>query len=106
MDAFCEENGVEQIAMLKLDVEGHELSVLRGSQRMLNSRIDFLLVECELLPSERHFIPITDLANTLNRYGISLVCIYDQTHEWSGVKKLQFANALFARNALLSQIKM
>jgi FkbM family methyltransferase len=35
LDGFCEERGIEAIDFLKMDVEGHELSVLRGAQRML-----------------------------------------------------------------------
>ncbi|HEV7684840.1 MAG TPA: FkbM family methyltransferase [Pyrinomonadaceae bacterium] len=38
IDAFCEQEGVERIEFLKLDVEGHELAVLRGAQRMLRDR--------------------------------------------------------------------
>jgi len=36
LDRFCEEQGVERIDFLKLDVEGHELAVLRGARRMLS----------------------------------------------------------------------
>src|SRR5829696_8917938 len=35
LDRFCEAGGVARIDFLKLDVEGHELSVLRGARRML-----------------------------------------------------------------------
>lgn len=38
LDAFCEENGIEKIDFLKIDVEGHELKVLQGARRMLESR--------------------------------------------------------------------
>ena len=37
LDGFCEAEGVTRIDFLKLDVEGHELSVLRGAQRMLEA---------------------------------------------------------------------
>jgi FkbM family methyltransferase len=37
LDAFCEEQGVGHIDLLKLDVEGHELAVLRGAERMLSA---------------------------------------------------------------------
>ncbi|MFL6282256.1 MAG: FkbM family methyltransferase [Pyrinomonadaceae bacterium] len=36
LDRFCEEQGVGRIDFLKLDVEGHELAVLRGAGRMLS----------------------------------------------------------------------
>jgi FkbM family methyltransferase len=36
LDRFCESEGVERIDFLKLDVEGHELAVLRGARNMLD----------------------------------------------------------------------
>ena len=38
LDKFCAENGIQDIGYLKIDVEGHELSVLRGAQRLLAER--------------------------------------------------------------------
>ncbi len=35
LDSFCVAHGVERIDFLKLDVEGHEVAVLRGAQAML-----------------------------------------------------------------------
>lgn len=34
-DAYCAENGIEDIDFLKIDVEGHDLAALRGFSRML-----------------------------------------------------------------------
>ncbi len=39
IDGFCEAEGIERIDFLKLDVEGHELAVLRGARRMLADRL-------------------------------------------------------------------
>jgi FkbM family methyltransferase len=40
LDDYCERQDIGQIDLLKIDVEGHELSVLQGSTRMLSqSRI-------------------------------------------------------------------
>lgn len=35
-DLYCEENEIRKIDLLKIDVEGHELAVLRGFGRMLS----------------------------------------------------------------------
>ena len=35
IDSFCESQGISHIHFLKLDVEGHELPILNGAQRML-----------------------------------------------------------------------
>jgi len=46
LDAFCQEHGIGRIHYLKLDVEGHEMKVLSGASRMLNSgAIDFIQFE-------------------------------------------------------------
>jgi FkbM family methyltransferase len=38
IDAFCSENGINRIHLLKIDVEGHESKVLAGAQSMLAHR--------------------------------------------------------------------
>jgi FkbM family methyltransferase len=46
LDNYCQEKNVNHIHLLKTDVEGHELSVFRGADRMLRERrIDRILFE-------------------------------------------------------------
>jgi FkbM family methyltransferase len=46
IDRFCEAQGVKHIHFMKLDCEGHELKVLSGGRRMLQSgAIDFVQFE-------------------------------------------------------------
>ncbi|MCL6261244.1 FkbM family methyltransferase [Aquiflexum sp. TKW24L] len=37
LNGFCQENGISEIDFLKLDVEGHELAVLKGAKQMLEA---------------------------------------------------------------------
>lgn len=39
LDEFCKANNIERINFLKMDVEGHELSVLQGGQNLLASGV-------------------------------------------------------------------
>lgn len=46
LDEYCEQHGIDHIDFLKIDTEGHELAVLLGAARMLNSgRVDFIQFE-------------------------------------------------------------
>lgn len=46
VDAFCAEQGIDHIDLLKLDVEGHELAVLEGTRGMIERQaIDFIQFE-------------------------------------------------------------
>lgn len=46
LDNFCRNNNINHINFLKMDVEGHELSVLKGTRNMLDSaNIDFIQFE-------------------------------------------------------------
>jgi FkbM family methyltransferase len=38
VDAFCEEHGIHRIDFMKIDVEGYELHVLLGAQKMLGEK--------------------------------------------------------------------
>jgi FkbM family methyltransferase len=46
IDSFCDTNEIEQVHLLKLDIEGHELSALEGAQRIFTEdRVDCVQFE-------------------------------------------------------------
>jgi FkbM family methyltransferase len=74
IDGFCEAEGIDRIDFLKLDVEGHELSVLRGAKRMLTKGL-ISMIQFEFGPaniySRTYFYDFWSLlSNTYDIYRI------------------------------------
>lgn len=56
LDDFCIENNIEKIDLLKIDVEGYEVEVLKGADRMLsNNRVKSLYLEAAPRFNDDHF---------------------------------------------------
>jgi len=102
VDAFCQRQGLDQIDFVKIDTEGFEIEVLNGATRMLaEHKISLLLVETELIPSKKVFIPLLELNGLLAHFDYELFGIYHQQQHWDGKKSLYFVNALFAAPELV-----
>ena len=94
VDAFCEEQGIETLDILKTDAEGADLLALQGARKMLSEhRIG--LVFCEVL-----FVPIfegqasfNELMAYLEPFGYGLHDLYGHHHGDDG--RLIMANGLF-----------
>jgi FkbM family methyltransferase len=101
LDNFCETHGVEQIDVLKIDTEGHDVAVLRGAERMLGEgRVRFVYVEFNtMLPkAETSGGALLPICTILEPLGFSFVASYP---EYMITKDELFvtSNALFARMA-------
>jgi FkbM family methyltransferase len=103
VDAFCQHQGLDRVDFVKIDTEGFELEVLKGATSMLaDRRIHLLLVETELIPSKRNFVPLLELHGLVAPFGYELCGIYNQQHQWDGRRSLYFVNALFASKELVA----
>ncbi len=74
IDDYCRENNINSIDLLKIDVEGHELEVLKGASSMIaNNKIEFIQFEF----GGTHVIPrvfIKDFLDLLaDKYVISRI---------------------------------
>jgi len=49
LDEFIKSNKIENITLIKIDVEGHELKLLKGSENTLIKNHPFLIIEIELI---------------------------------------------------------
>lgn len=74
VDDFCTENSIESIDLLKIDVEGFELQVLRGAEQMLRRRrVKYIYVEAGLvrhMPYKTHFAALDEFLQD-NGYMLS-----------------------------------
>ena len=97
MDTFCSEHSIDNIDLLKTDVEGFDLVVLQGSRLMLQKRaVKFVLVEFnDVRPREGVFggalMPCEDL---LGPFGFRFVATYNG-YISTGGEMFSTSNALF-----------
>lgn len=94
LDDFCRQQGIGEIQILKMDIQGGELHALEGATEKL-SKGSILLVYTELL-----FVPLYEgqaffyeIARFLSQYGYTLFDVYNCTHGPNA--KLKWADGLF-----------
>jgi FkbM family methyltransferase len=99
LDEYCASEGIERINILKLDVQGGELLVLAGANRLLKSgEID--LVYTEVLYSDLYEdqADFCDVSKLLKQHGYGLYGLYDLNYGRNGL--LSWSDALFVSPAI------
>ena len=103
VDIFASEHNIKRIDLLKIDTEGFDLEVLKGAENMLASgRVSFVLTEVGFHLSDKSHILFDEVRKFLLEKGFSVFGFYGQTLEWSGERRLRFADTLFAYEHTLS----
>lgn len=100
LDIFCAQNRFKRIDYLKVDTEGVDLDVLRGSEQMLrNGLIDVIEIEAGVgLDNELH-VPLQDFRTHLESRGYHIFGFYEQVNEWKkGLPHLRRTNVVFISN--------
>ena len=91
LDSIVAEEGIERIDVLKIDVQGHERSVLRGMEGMLG-RHQVKLMIIEVHPNLK--VPIQEVTSLVNSHGYRLLArddyFFDQVHFYFGDSVDQF----------------
>lgn len=101
LDAFASEKGIEEIDLLKIDVEGYELQVLRGAEGLLaRGAVRHVYAECVFAPDP--VFPHTDffeLHRLLTGLGFCLVASYAESFRLPG--GCAMGNVLFSLKSRL-----
>ena len=100
VDKFTSENNIAYIDLLKIDAEGYDLLVLKGAKDVLSSgRVALVQVEVGFHPCDKRHVLFDDVRDLMISNGFSVFGFYDQQLEWSGERRLRYANAMFFREA-------
>jgi FkbM family methyltransferase len=93
IDNFCKENNIDQIAILKLDIQGSELAALKGAVRMLEKKkIKVIYTETYFRQQYKDQPLFHDIASFLFGYGYAIQDIYSPIY---GNGKLAWSDAIF-----------
>ncbi|MEM7472326.1 MAG: FkbM family methyltransferase [Pseudomonadota bacterium] len=104
VDEICAKNDIQTIDYLKIDTEGHELSVLAGSAQMLDAEnIKMVELELGMNPENTRHTPFEDGKRILEKNGFRLLTISEQVHEFrTRQPHLRRVNAVFVSRAMIT----
>jgi hypothetical protein len=99
IDYVINELKTASIDLLKIDVEGYEIEVLKGACKSLTEKkINFIYLETGL---DTRFNSIETISKLLNPHGYLPYAFYEQTAHWTGKQSLWYWNTLFVKEDLL-----
>jgi FkbM family methyltransferase len=68
LDQFCEEHSIEQVDLLKMDIQGHEFAALKGAEKLIAAgRINTIFMELNWCPTEQAVCPAAESIQLLKR---------------------------------------
>ena len=63
LDAFCKQHDISKIDFIKIDTDGHELNILKGSKDIVNQHKPSIIFEIGMYLLDEHSIPFSDYAD-------------------------------------------
>ena len=102
LDSLMEREGVDHIHLLKVDVEGSELAVLRGANRLLKTHaIDVIYIEAGMSGDSDQQVHHREIEEILEPLGYRMMGVYEQKNEWiDDLPTLRRANIGFISQTL------
>jgi len=99
IDEWTRSQGIKDIDIIKLDVQGHELEALKGAQNILQrSNVKLICTEIEFVELYKNNCLFFEVEGFLRNYAFQLYHLYDlQSGEADG--QLIYGDAIFIRRA-------
>jgi FkbM family methyltransferase len=73
IDEFCQTKGIERVDLIKIDTDGHELSVLRGARETLIRNLPCIIFEAGLYLIEENGGTFDQYIDYLTAFGYKLI---------------------------------
>lgn len=107
LDEFCLEHNIQHVSYLKIDTEGGDLEVLKGSSEMLSKqKIDFVQVEAGMSPRNKRHVAFELLKQQLESSNYYLFGIYEQVDEWiTKEPNLRRTNSVFMSKKMIEEFR-
>lgn len=100
LDSFVTEHQIDRINILKMDVQGAELSILKGAEALLrDQKIDLIYSEVYFLPFYENQPLFEDIISFLSQFGYRFFYPYNFVFG-SKTGRLQWGDAIFVREGL------
>lgn len=100
LDAYCLENSISRINILKIDAQGGEALILEGGESLLrNQRIDLIYLEVIIEATYQGQPTLWDHMSRMNKFDYKLMNIHDETKVRG---KLMQMDVLFASRSFLA----
>lgn len=94
LDDYCDAQGIERVALLKLDIQGGELMAIGGAQRMLGEgRVDVVYSEIQFVELYEGAAQFDQVWGEMRRLGYWLFDVYDLHRSAGG--QLLYGDAMF-----------
>jgi FkbM family methyltransferase len=104
LDSFCEQHGIQQIDILKLDIQGGEFSALRGAANLLaQHKIECIYFEHVFYELYGNQPSLGKLVSWLEDHGYSLFNFYD-AHYITQTQQLAWCDLLFISPELQAKL--
>lgn len=97
LDGEIEKLGIRKISCLKIDTEGYDMEVLRGSTNLLKEgRVEVLQVEAAMNFRNTYHVQVERFKEFLEGFGYMIFGVYEQQNEWiEHQPQLRRANVVF-----------